>query len=132
MRYVIGSPSTVSEELLGYAVVWLSLLGTALVFGYDGHIKVPIFYDKLTGMRKVAALITIELLIMLIAVSVFIIGGKKLMDVGVLQVSPTLNITLNWVYMILPISGVLTVFYNVINIVSAIKDYHHGMEVGTK
>lgn len=132
MRYVISSPSTISEELLGYAVVWLSLLGAALVFGYDGHIKVPILYDKLTGLKKIIALITIELLIMLIAISVFIIGGKNLMDVGALQVSPTLNITLNWVYMVLPISGVLTVFYNIINIASAIKDYKNGVEVGTK
>src|SRR5699024_12291276 len=98
MRYVVGRPSTISEELLGYSVVWLSLLGAALVFGYDGHIKVPIFYDKLKGLGKVVALITIELLIMIIAISVFIIGGSKLMEVGALQVSPTLNITLNWVY----------------------------------
>ncbi|MHA6253132.1 TRAP transporter small permease [Oceanobacillus sp. CAU 1775] len=132
MRYVINNPSTISEELLGYSVVWLSLLGAALVFGYDGHIKVPIFYDKLTGLRKVVALITIEILIMLIAISVFIIGGKALMDVGAMQVSPTLNITLNWIYMILPISGVLTVLYNIINIFTAIKDYKNGTEVGAK
>lgn len=132
MRYVVNNPSSVSEELLGYSVVWLSLLGAALVFGYDGHIKVPIFYDKLTGIRKVVALITIEVLIMLVAISVFIIGGKALMDVGAMQVSPTLNITLNWVYMILPISGVLTVFYNVINIFTAIKDHKDEIEVGSK
>lgn len=132
MRYVVGRPSTISEELLGYAVVWLSLLGAALVFGYDGHIKVPIFYDKLKGLKKVAALITIELIIMIIAVSVFIIGGKKLMDVGALQVSPTLNITLNWIYMVLPISGVCTVIYNILNIITAIQDYRNGKGVETK
>jgi TRAP-type C4-dicarboxylate transport system permease small subunit len=131
-RYVLNSPSTISEELLGYLVVWLTLLGAALVFGYDGHIKVPIIYDKLTGIRKLAALITIELIVMLIAISVFIIGGISLMEVGTLQISPTLNITLDWIYMVLPISGVLTAFYNVVNIITAITNYNKGIEVGTK
>lgn len=131
MRYVLNSPSTVSEELLGYAVVWLSLLGAALVFGQDGHIKVPIFYDRLVGMKRIIALITIEFIIMIIAISVLIIGGKQLMDVGAIQVSPTLNITLNWVYAILPISGVLTVIYNILTIMTTIQNYKNrdGVEI---
>ena len=32
-RYVLNNPSTVSEDLLIYSFVWMSLLGSAYVFG---------------------------------------------------------------------------------------------------
>lgn len=132
MRYIVNNPSTISEDLLGYTFVWLSLLGTALVFGNNDHINVPIFSDKLTGIKKVILQVFTELLIMIIAIAVFIIGGKIFMDVGAMQSSPTLDITMNWIYAILPISGALIVIYNVVNIINAIQNYTRKKEEEVK
>lgn len=123
-RYVFKNPSTMSEDLLSFSFVWVSLLGTALVFGQKDHMRLSIIPDKLKGVGGLTLLIFTELLIMVIAVIVFLVGGKDFVGVGAIQVSPTLNITLDWIYVILPISGILIIVYNLLNIIQAIQKFN--------
>jgi TRAP-type C4-dicarboxylate transport system permease small subunit len=123
-RYVFKSPSTITEDMLSYSFVWVSLLGTALVFGQKDHMRLSLFSDKLKGTKQLALSISTELLIMAIAIIVFLFGGKEFMEVGALQISPTLNIQMNWIYIILPISGILIVAYNLINITQLIQKFN--------
>lgn len=129
-RYVFSSPSTISEDLLSYSFVWVSLLGTALVFGQKDHMKLSIFSDKFTGIKLFALSIFTELLIMTIAVIVFLFGGTQVVGVGAIQISPTLNISMEWIYIVLPISGVLIVVYNVINIIQLIQRFTESKKEG--
>ncbi|MCM3762094.1 TRAP transporter small permease [Alkalihalobacillus oceani] len=124
VRYVFKSPSTMSEDMLSYSFVWLSLLGSALVFGQRDHMKVSIFSEKLTGAGKVILSVLSECIILVIVICVFIFGGKEFMVVGALQMSPTLNIAMHWIYSILPLSGILIVIYNVINIIQSIQEFN--------
>jgi len=123
-RYAFKTPSTMSEDMLSFSFVWVSLLGTALVFGQKDHMRLSIIPDKLKGAGGLALSIFTELLIMVIAVIVFLFGGKAFVGVGAIQASPTLNITLDWVYMILPISGILIIIYNLLNIIQAIQKFN--------
>lgn len=122
-RYIFKNPSTMSEDLLSYSFVWVSLLGTALVFGQKDHMSLTLFSDKFTGKGKLALSVFTELLIISTAVVVFLFGGKIFMGVGALQMSPTLNIQMNWVYVILPVTGLLIIIYNIINIIHSIQEY---------
>ena len=122
-RYIFKNPSTMSEDLLSYSFVWVSLLGTALVFGQKDHMSLTLFSDKFTGKGKLALSVFTELLIISTAVVVFLFGGRIFMGVGALQMSPTLNIQMNWVYVILPVTGVLIIIYNIINIIHSIQEY---------
>ncbi|NYF25631.1 TRAP transporter small permease [Sporosarcina sp. JAI121] len=123
-RYVFKSPSTISEDLLSYSFVWVSLLGTALVFGQKDHMRLSLFSDKLKGIKQLVLSISSELLVAAIAVIVFLVGGKEFMGVGAMQISPTLDIQMHWIYIILPLSGVLIVIYNFINIFQLIQGYN--------
>ena len=129
-RYVFSSPSTISEDLLSYSFVWVSLLGTALVFGQKDHMKLSILSDKLKGAKQFALLFFTELLIMSIAIIVFFIGGTKVVGVGSIQISPTLNISMEWIYIVLPISGVLIVLYNFINIIQLVQQFTKSKKEG--
>ncbi|MCZ8531947.1 TRAP transporter small permease [Psychrobacillus psychrodurans] len=129
-RYVFSSPSTMSEDLLSYSFVWVSLLGTALVFGQKDHMKLSIFSDNFTGTKLFALSIFTELLIMTIAVIVFLFGGTQVVGVGAIQISPTLNISMEWIYIVLPISGVLIVVYNVINIIQLVQRFTESKKEG--
>ena len=124
MRYIFKSPSTMSEDMLSYSFVWVSLLGTALVFGQKDHMRLSFFSDMLKGKGQLAISIFSEILILIIAIVVFWIGGKAVMGVGALQMSPTLNINMDWIYLILPVSGVLIVAYSLINIIQLIQNYN--------
>lgn len=129
MRYVVKNPSTMSEDILSYSFVWVSLMATALVFGERDHMNLTFFLDKMSPIIKIVLQILSEVLIMLVAVVVFVFGGNKFMDVGALQVSPTLGITMNLVYSILPICGIIIAVYSIINVIELACGYKDGKEV---
>ena len=45
-RYVFNSPSTISEELLRYCLIWLAMLGSAYMFGLREHISMTFLVEK--------------------------------------------------------------------------------------
>ncbi len=120
-RYLLRNPSTMSEDILSYSFVWLALLATALVFGERGHMRMSFLSDKAGKDLGLCLAVFSELLIMATAIVVFLSGGKGFMGVGAMQVSPTLGITMNWVYAILPLSGVLIVVYSILNIIELLQ-----------
>ena len=124
-RYVFGNPSTISEDALNFSFIWLSLLGTALVFGDRGHMRLSYFVEKAKPELRVCLDVLAELFILAMAVIVFCIGGSGFVGVGSLQSSPTLGVTLDWIYAVMPISGVLIAMYCVINIVELVQDYQN-------
>jgi TRAP-type C4-dicarboxylate transport system permease small subunit len=126
MRYVIKHPSTISEDILSYSFVWVSLFATTLVFGERDHMNLTFFLDKFNFKVKTIVEILTEVLIGVIAVVVFFFGGIKFMSVGALQVSPTLKITMNYIYVIMPICGILICIYSILNIVKLLDDFRKG------
>ena len=41
VRYIFNSPSTWSEELVGYLFGWSTMLGATIVSGERGHMNIP-------------------------------------------------------------------------------------------
>jgi len=113
-----------SEDMLSYSFVWVSLLGAALVFGQKDHMRLSLLSDKFKGVSGLVLSIFTELLIMGIAIIVFLVGGKYFVGVGALQNSPTLSITMDLIYVILPLSGILIIIYNVLNIIQSIQKFN--------
>lgn len=121
-RYILRNPSTVSEDILSYSFVWLSLLAATLVFGERGHMGMSFISDRAKGDAGVCLAVFSELLVMAVAVIVFLFGGRGFMGVGALQTSPTLGIGMNLVYSVLPLCGVLIVLYSIINIAVLLRE----------
>ena len=109
VRYVFNSPSTVSEELLTYSFTWLALLAAALVFGKKDHMRMSFIADKFDGKKA-------ELLIMLFAALVLVYGGASITKLTTTQITASLGINMSYIYMILPICGVIIVIYSILNI----------------
>ncbi len=120
MRYVVHKPSTMSEDILSYSFVWVSLLATALVFGERDHMNLSFFVDKMSMTMQKGIAVFSELLILAVAALVFVFGGQGFIEVGALQVSPTLGVTMDLIYSILPVSGVLVGLYSMINIIEIV------------
>ena len=54
VRYIFNSPSTWSEELVGYLFGWSTMLGATIVSGERGHMNIPVLVDRFNPiMRKV-------------------------------------------------------------------------------
>lgn len=114
-RYVLGSPSSWTEELTRFLMIWLGLLGAAYVSGQKKHIAITLLPSKMKPESRKKLEKSIAILIILFVMAAFVVGGLRLVYITFVleQYSPALNLPLGAVYSILPISGVLIVFYKV-------------------
>jgi len=117
-RYLLSSPSSFTDELAGYLLIWVGVLGAAYVAGRKEHLAIDILVQKSPPARKRLMLIIIHSLILLFALSVMVIGGAVLVYTRfVLQVkSAALQLPLGYVYSVLPISGLIIIYYEVLHI----------------
>ena len=119
-RYVLSSPSSFTDELAGYLLIWVSLLGAAYVTGRKEHLAIEHhLLRKQKPERQKKIMVLIESIILLFAVSVMVIGGIWLMYTRfVLEVkSAALQVPLGYVYIVLPLSGLIISYYSVYHIV---------------
>ena len=116
-RYFFNRPSTVSEELLTYSFTWMALLASAYVFGKRDHMRMGFLADKITGNTRKILETIIELLVMLMVGGIMVYGGSSIMKLTMTQKTASLGIPMGVIYTILPVSGVLILFYGVMNII---------------
>lgn len=126
-RFIFRSPSTVSEELLTYCFTWMALLAAAYVFGKRDHMRMSFLADRLPGAVQKILCIVSEVLILLLAGTVMIYGGFSIVRLTMTQSTASLGIPMGIVYTILPISGILTALYSVLNIVDLLFGSANGI-----
>ncbi len=122
-RFVLQNPSSITEELARYMLIWLGILGASYVAGQKMHLAIDLLSTKLKGKSKSYLEIVIQLSILLFSFFVMVIGGFRLVQITLTlnQISAALQIPLGYVYMIIPISGIIMMFYAVTFIVEEIK-----------
>lgn len=119
-RYVLGKSFSFTEEFARFALIWLSLLGAAYLNGKQAHLSMDYLTNKLTAEDLIKRKKIIELLMFVFAFFVLVIGGGNLVYTTFLlgQKSPAMNISLGYVYSIIPISGLLIMFFSIFNIMN--------------
>ncbi|PSJ38239.1 hypothetical protein C7I36_14330 [Zobellella taiwanensis] len=108
-------------EFSRYALVWLTFLGTVYLFRTDQHIKVDAFWNylcKKLNPRVIAALELLKLSIIIFFAGFLSYYGYIFSDRLKFFSSPSLNISQSYLYMIVPVSGVLII------LISLIKTYN--------
>lgn len=121
-RYLLSNPSTWSEELASYLFAWATLLGAAYVFGKREHMNIPILLDKVSPKSQRLLNITIEIIILMFALTVLIYGGWNITTLTMGQMSSSLPIRMGYFYAAIPISGIFTALYSVLNIHDLYKE----------
>lgn len=123
-RYILGDPSSFTDELARYSMIWLGLAGAAYVSGKNGHLAIDILPEKLTGKKLLYLQFFIHLTVVFFGAVIMVWGGGNLVYITQVlqQKSATLQIPLSWVYGIIPLSGVLVVYYHLFHISQLIKN----------
>jgi len=113
-RFVLQSPSSFTEELARYMLVWLGILGASYVAGQKMHLAIDLLSTKLIGKSKSFLEIFIQSCIFIFSLFVMVIGGIRLVTITLVlnQISAALQIKLGYVYLVLPISGLMMMFYS--------------------
>jgi TRAP-type C4-dicarboxylate transport system permease small subunit len=122
-RFILGNPSSWTEELTRYSLIWLGMIGSGYVTGKKMHLAIDYFANKAKQPTRSYIEIFIHSAVLLFALSVMVIGGINLVGLTLYleQISASLQIQLGYVYLALPISGLLIMFYSAENIFETIK-----------
>ncbi len=115
-RYIMTNPSSWTEELARFMLVWVSILGAAYVSGRREHIAIDILQQRMKPERKRKFQVFIDIIIILFAFFVFVLGGSNLVEITLHQISSAMRIPLGYVYAIIPFSGVLIIIYALLDI----------------
>jgi TRAP-type C4-dicarboxylate transport system permease small subunit len=123
-RYIIGIPSSFTDELARYLLIWVSLLGASYVTGKKLHLAIDILPSKLEGEKQRRLNVGINLLVAFFALFAFVWGGVKLVYITLTleQTSPSLNLPLGVVYAVLPLSGIIIIYYSIANLFTKAED----------
>lgn len=120
-RYFFASPSSITEALTRYSFVWLIIISATYMFGQREHICISVVRDKLSAKAKEIVNIFIEIVTIIFAGLVMIFGGFTISKMNLLQIDSILNIPTGIIYSIIPICGVIIVFYSIYNIMLELK-----------
>jgi TRAP-type C4-dicarboxylate transport system permease small subunit len=113
-RYLLASPSSFTDELAGFLLIWVGVLGAAYVTGKKEHLAIDLLIQKSKPGRQVKLIFLVNLFIALFALFVMILGGTWLVITRFqFSVNSTaLHLPLGYVYCVLPISGLLMLYYS--------------------
>lgn len=127
-RFVLKNPSTWTEELAVFMLIWVSLLGAAVALNRGAHLGIDYFVGKLSRRKRLYTEIFVFLCISIFSLCVMVIGGIDLVA-GTLQLqqkSPALQVKVGYVYLAIPISGFFFVLYSVIGLVERLAELLRG------
>lgn len=120
MRYVLNNAPSWSEEVVRFLFVWSSFIAAAVGVKEGSHLGV----DALTRMFP-ASVNKVLKIISFILISIFggvlIYAGIPVVTMTHSQLSPAVAIPMSYIYISVPVMGVLLIGYSVIEIIKIIK-----------
>ena len=120
-RFVLKNPSTVTEEILRYLLVWTTMVGGAYAYGRRKHLSINMLAKKLPARGQKILDIFVQAVVIAFCVVVMIIGDLRLVETTFNQISSALHLPMPYVYASILVGGVLIIFYAIIFIFEDIK-----------
>ena len=120
-RYVLGSPSKYTEEVLRYSLIWLTMLGCPYAYGLNKHLNINFIVKKYTEKEQKYFNIFVECIVLFFSVFVLICGGVLVCINSIGQTSPAIHLPTIFLYLCLPINGIIMVYYGILKLIDYIK-----------
>lgn len=119
-RYVLGDPGAWTEEVARILLIWVGLLGGVYVYREKAHLGLDLLHQKLGRAGRKRLDVFADICCGSFALAVLVLGGGALVqltwELG--QTTASLGIPMAWVYTVLPISGVMIVYYSLVSLLS--------------
>ena len=122
-RYVLKSPSSFTDELARFLLIWVGILGAGYATGKRMHLAIDVLINKLGKKYRIIINIFINGLVSLFALTVMVIGGGRLIYI-LLKLgnsSAALSVPIGYVYSVIPISGILIIYYSLFDIIANVR-----------
>jgi TRAP-type C4-dicarboxylate transport system permease small subunit len=122
-RFILQDPSSFTEELAGFLLIWIGLLGASYAVYTKAHLGIDILARKLKTESQGYLDIVIYTIVTLFSFFVLVVGGWRLVNITFTlnQISPSMGLPMGYVYLVLPLTGVLIIYYSIVHILAAIN-----------
>jgi TRAP-type C4-dicarboxylate transport system permease small subunit len=110
LRYVFGGALDWSVELARYLFLWFCFLGFSITLRRGGHVSVRFIVDLFPLWAQRILLIISDIFIFIFLVFITVEGGF-LTHIIKNNISPVMQIHMCYVYIVIPISGILLIIY---------------------
>ena len=113
-RFVLKNPSSFTEELATFLLIWISLLGSAYALRRKAHLGIDIITIRMKPQTQYVWEFFVYSVVILFSILVLIWGGSRLVIITLHlnQISAALRVKMGYVYSVIPLTGLLMVFYS--------------------
>jgi TRAP-type C4-dicarboxylate transport system permease small subunit len=113
-RFLIRAPSSFTEELAGFLLIWIGLFGAAYGIRTRAHLGIDLLVARLSVRPRRAAEILAHLVVFLFALTTMTLGGLRLVRLAsqLDQISASMGVGMWVVYLALPLSGLLIMVFS--------------------
>jgi TRAP-type C4-dicarboxylate transport system permease small subunit len=113
-RFILRTPSSFTEEVARYLMIWVGLLGAAYATGRKGHLALDLLTSRLQGGARRTSECFIHVVVLAFAALVMVGGGGRLVWVQLTlgQKSAALQLNIGLVYLAVPLAGAAIVLYS--------------------
>lgn len=123
---IVAEPSDWTDEFLRYSIIWLTMLGAPYAYGAGKHLSINILTNGFSARGKIIDKLVVEILILILSVVVFIIGGIMITTNAIGQFSASMHLPMQLYYVGVPIGGVLMVVYCIDHILGLVRELKEG------
>ncbi|MDR1535971.1 MAG: TRAP transporter small permease [Planctomycetota bacterium] len=113
-RYVLRIPSVLTDEIARFLLIWVALLGSAYAVGLQKHLNIDLLLVYLPPRPRLLIEVFINAVIAVFSLVVIAGGGiwlvKNVLASG--QLASAMQFPIGYIYLILPFSGIVMVFYS--------------------
>jgi len=123
VRYVLQKPLFLwSEEMARFILIWMVFLGIGVGVKNDAHFSMDVL-PPLLGKRWGWVVRLFNDLCMGLVLVLLILAGLRFSYFGLFQNSPNMEILMAWVFIAIPVGGVLALLYLIERIRQRLNDF---------
>ncbi len=126
-RFVMKDPSSFTDELSRYLLIWIGVLGGAYTFAVKRHLALELLHSKLADRGQLILGIFINIVVIAFAAVTFIYGGHALVSNTLQhgQISPGIviggqHLLIGYVYVVVPLAGYIITYFGIVDIITSI------------
>jgi len=119
-RFVLLKPLMWTEEVARFCFIWLIFMGASINVRKRAHFALDLFSSKLSPRSRIYLSFLIQILVGIFAFSLLILGWI-FFKVGINRISPTIDISMAYIYAAIPLAGIFMLIYIIESIYKEIK-----------
>ena len=126
-RYFFADQSSWTDELARFMLIWVSILGAAYISGKNAHITIDLLSASIALKARLQMEVVTGMIISLFVLVIFLVGGSRYIYISFKlgQTSAALEIPMGYVYLVLPIAGIIIIYFKILGILGSSKALKH-------